>query len=64
MQLAEQGKLDLRADVNRYLDFQIPATYPQPITLANLRAHTADSRTSTRRCWSKTRPRCARCATS
>ncbi len=29
MQLVEQGKLDLHADVNTYLtDFQIPATYP------------------------------------
>src|SRR5205823_4882475 len=26
MQLVEQGKLDLDADVNRYLDFTIPAT--------------------------------------
>jgi CubicO group peptidase (beta-lactamase class C family) len=41
MQLAEQGKLDLDADVNRYLDFAIPATYPEPITLNHLMAHTA-----------------------
>lgn len=42
MQLVEQGKLDLHTDVNRYLKtFQIPATYPQPITLANLLTHTA-----------------------
>jgi CubicO group peptidase (beta-lactamase class C family) len=42
MQLVEQGKLDLDADVNTYLTaFQIPATYPQPITLAHLMAHTA-----------------------
>lgn len=41
MQLAEQDKLDLGADVNTYLDFQIPATYPQPITLAHLLTHTA-----------------------
>ncbi|GCE06821.1 serine hydrolase domain-containing protein [Dictyobacter aurantiacus] len=42
MQLVEQGKLNLHADVNRYLKtFQIPATYPQPITLANLLTHTA-----------------------
>ncbi|MFN8492737.1 MAG: serine hydrolase domain-containing protein [Caldilineaceae bacterium] len=41
MQLVEQGKLDLNADVNTYLkDFKIPATYPQPITLANLMTHT------------------------
>ena len=42
MQLVEQGKLDLSADVNTYLaDFQIPATYPAPITLAHLLTHTA-----------------------
>jgi CubicO group peptidase (beta-lactamase class C family) len=42
MQLVEQGKLDLDADVNTYLaSFQIPATYPQPITLKNLMAHNA-----------------------
>jgi len=41
MQLAEQGKLDLDADVNIYLDFQIPDTYTQPITLKHLMSHTA-----------------------
>ncbi len=41
MQLVEQGKLDLDADINTYLDFRIPDTYPQPITLAHLMAHTA-----------------------
>lgn len=41
MQLVEQGKLDLHADVSRYLDFPIPATYPQPITLHHLMTHTA-----------------------
>lgn len=41
MQLVEQGKLDLDADVNTYLkDFQIPATYPRPITLKALMTHT------------------------
>lgn len=40
MQLVEQGKLALDADVNTYLDFTIPATYPQPITLKNLLTHT------------------------
>jgi CubicO group peptidase (beta-lactamase class C family) len=41
MQLVEQGKLDLDADVNTYLkDFKIPPTYQQPITLANLMTHT------------------------
>ena len=41
MQLVEQGKLDLDADVNRYLDFKIPATYPQPVTLRHIMTHTA-----------------------
>ncbi len=42
LQLAEQGKLHLHADVNTYLKtFHIPATYPEPITLAHLLTHTA-----------------------
>ena len=41
MQLAEQGMLDLEADINTYLDFRIPDTYPQPITLKHLLSHTA-----------------------
>ena len=42
MQLAEQNKLDLDADVNVYLkDFQIPANYPGPITLKDLMTHTS-----------------------
>lgn len=42
MQLWEQGKVDLNADINTYLkDFQIPVTYDQPITLAHLLTHTA-----------------------
>jgi CubicO group peptidase (beta-lactamase class C family) len=41
MQLVEQGKLDLNADVNTYLDFHIPDTYPQPITLKHLMTHTS-----------------------
>jgi len=40
MQLVEQGKLDLDRDINSYLDFKIPATFPQPITLRNLLTHT------------------------
>src|SRR5262245_60587213 len=36
LQLAEQGKVNLHADVNTYLKtFHIPATYPEPITLAH-----------------------------
>jgi CubicO group peptidase (beta-lactamase class C family) len=42
MQLVEQGRLDLNADVNQYLKgVRIPATYPQPVTMANLMTHTA-----------------------
>lgn len=41
MQLVEQGKLDLDADINTYLDFQIADTYSQPITLAHLMTHTS-----------------------
>ncbi|HSE48691.1 MAG TPA: serine hydrolase [Terriglobales bacterium] len=40
MQLVEAGKLDLDRDVNDYLDFKIPATHPQPITLRHLLTHT------------------------
>lgn len=41
MQLAEQGKLKLDDDVNKYLKrFQIPNTYPKPVTIANLLTHT------------------------
>jgi CubicO group peptidase (beta-lactamase class C family) len=41
MQLVEQGKLELEEDINTYLDFRIPDTYPQPITLKHLMTHTA-----------------------
>ena len=42
MQLAEQGKIDLGADVNTYLpDFKIPDTFPKPITMLDLLSHTA-----------------------
>ena len=41
MQLVEQGKLDLDADVNGYLDFAIPPRGGKPITLRELMTHTA-----------------------
>ncbi len=42
MQLVEQGKLDLDADVNTYLTaFKIPDTFPEPITLGALLSHRA-----------------------
>ena len=40
MQLVEQGKLDLDGDINQYLDFAIPKTYAQPVTLRQLLTHT------------------------
>jgi len=40
MQLVEQGKLDLNTDINTYLDFKIPATYAEPITLTHVLTHT------------------------
>ncbi|HEX3122836.1 MAG TPA: serine hydrolase domain-containing protein [Rhodanobacteraceae bacterium] len=43
MQLVEQGKLDLDADVNKYLpaEFQIAPRDGKPITLRNIMTHTA-----------------------
>jgi len=42
MQLAEQGKIDLDADVNQYLThFQIPDTFDKPITARQLLHYTA-----------------------
>jgi CubicO group peptidase (beta-lactamase class C family) len=41
MQQVERGKLDLDADVNRYLDFEIPpGPAGEPVTLRNLLTHT------------------------
>ena len=41
MQLVEKGKLDLDADINAYLDFRIPDTFSQPVTLKHLMTHTS-----------------------
>jgi CubicO group peptidase (beta-lactamase class C family) len=41
MQQVEQGKIDLDADINRYLDFKVPGLGGQPITMRNLMQHTA-----------------------
>ena len=49
MQLVEQGKLDLDADVNKYIDFKIPDYNGQPITLRNLMTHTAGFQETVRR---------------
>jgi CubicO group peptidase (beta-lactamase class C family) len=40
MQLVEQGKLDLDADVNQHLDFRIPDAFGKPITLRHIMTHT------------------------
>ncbi|MGH8166023.1 MAG: serine hydrolase domain-containing protein, partial [Woeseiaceae bacterium] len=40
MQMVEQGKVDLDADVNTYLDFQIPERDGEPITMRNIMTHT------------------------
>jgi CubicO group peptidase (beta-lactamase class C family) len=41
MQQVEQGKIDLDADVNQYLDFKIPAREGKPVTTRNLMQHVA-----------------------
>jgi CubicO group peptidase (beta-lactamase class C family) len=42
MQQVEAGRLDLDADVNRYLTgFRVPDTYDRPVTLRHLMSHTA-----------------------
>lgn len=41
MQLVEQGRLDLDADLNRYIDFKIPPRDGKPITLRQVMTHTA-----------------------
>jgi CubicO group peptidase (beta-lactamase class C family) len=41
MQQVEAGKIDLDADVNRYLDFKIPAREGKPITMRQIMTHTA-----------------------
>jgi CubicO group peptidase (beta-lactamase class C family) len=40
MQLVEQGRLNLDADVNTYLDFKIPAYQGKPVTLRQIMTHT------------------------
>ncbi|KGQ18018.1 Beta-lactamase [Lysobacter dokdonensis DS-58] len=40
MQLVEQGKVDLDADVNQYIDFKIPPYEGKPVTLRNIMTHT------------------------
>jgi len=40
MQQVEEGKVDLNADVNKYIDFKIPPYKGKPITVLNLMTHT------------------------
>ena len=40
MQLVEQVKIDLDADVNQYLDFKIPGREGKPVTMRNIMTHT------------------------
>ncbi len=40
MQLVEQGKLDLDAPIEKYLDFKIPEAFGKPVTTRNLITHT------------------------
>ena len=50
MQLVEQGKIDLDADVNTYLkDFKVDATFPEPVKVRNIMTHTARLRRRWRR---------------
>ncbi|MDH5656874.1 MAG: beta-lactamase family protein [Spirochaetia bacterium] len=39
MQLHEQGRLELDTDINQYLDFNIPDTFSEPITISHLMSH-------------------------
>jgi len=41
MQQVTAGKIDLDADINKYLDFKIPEKYGKPVTMRDLMTHTA-----------------------
>lgn len=41
MQLVQAGKIDLDADVNQYIDFEIPPYDGKPVTMRDLMTHTA-----------------------
>jgi CubicO group peptidase (beta-lactamase class C family) len=41
MQLVEADKIDLDADINTYIDFEIPAYQGQPLTMRNIMTHTS-----------------------
>jgi CubicO group peptidase (beta-lactamase class C family) len=41
MQQVEEGRIDLDADVNSYIDFKIPARNGKPVTMRQIMTHTA-----------------------
>jgi CubicO group peptidase (beta-lactamase class C family) len=41
MQQVQAGRIDLDADINRYLDFRIPAYEGKPVTMRQIMTHTA-----------------------
>ncbi|MFC3996018.1 serine hydrolase domain-containing protein [Nocardiopsis sediminis] len=41
MQLVESGDVDLDTDVDDYIDFTLPTTFDEPVTLRHLLSHTA-----------------------
>lgn len=48
MQQVEAGRIDLDADVNRYLDFKIPPFEGKPMTMRHIMTHTAGFQESIR----------------
>lgn len=48
MQQVEAGRIDLDADVNRYLDFKIPPFEGKPVTMRHIMTHTAGFQESIR----------------
>ena len=51
MQLVEQGKINLDADIDQYLDFAIPAAFGKPVTMRHLMTHTAGFEDGIRGLW-------------
>lgn len=51
MQLVERGKIDLDADVGRYVDFPIPTSFGKAITMRHLMTHTAGFEETVRGRW-------------
>lgn len=53
LQLVEEEKVSLDADVNTYLDFKIPATFPAPIALRHMMTHTPGFEDDARDLWAR-----------